>query len=694
MKKLIKISCLTILLALATTFTFASWGGIAKFIFMVIPLSFGIMWIIKSQNMENEKTKKELFGYLIFYSLWIVFTIFFSKSYGYGFSSIIGIIFLSSSSLLTGGVLIFSVTDYILILKEKKILKKDLRKFRAVFSLGISIILASIALGFLGKNVFTLLPNIISSFTNPFDVGRVGTTVAENARPYLIDWINQTSKAFFWFFYAGLIFVGINLSKILKRKKSKIFFSFFWILAVSGVLFNRYSSSSILNGTNFLSKLFYFGGLILFGGYCIYIYFNEKIEIKKETIITASWLLFILISGTAAIRFFFLIMPFICFMVGYFVVELFKLAKESKEELLKIILFAVLFFVIVLLVINSFNFTNSISGQAKHTGPSANTQWQKAMNWVRENTNPGEIFVHWWDYGYWVQYLGERPTITDGGHANTFWDHLIGRYLLTTPKPETALSFMKAHEVSYLLIDFTDIGKYSAYSKIGSNKEGDDRYSWIPTMFLDEKQIQETSNQTIYVYTGGSILDEDLIINESGKQILLPKHSAGIGAITINAEGNSFTQPKAIIVYQNKQYVVDLRYLFFNGELIDFGSGIDAGVYLFTNLIPEGQGIRPNPFGALMYFSPKTINSLVVQLYLFDDALGNYPGVELVHNEPNQMVDGLRSQGLEGDFVYYQGLKGPIKIWEINHQEDIIAREEFLRSSGEYAEFDNLIFVK
>jgi len=38
------------------------------------------------------------------------------------------------------------------------------------------------------------------------------------------------------------------------------------------------------------------------------------------------------------------------------------------------------------------------------------------MSWVRENTNPGEVFVHWWDYGYWVEYLGERPTLADGGH--------------------------------------------------------------------------------------------------------------------------------------------------------------------------------------------------------------------------------------------------------------------------------------
>ena len=32
------------------------------------------------------------------------------------------------------------------------------------------------------------------------------------------------------------------------------------------------------------------------------------------------------------------------------------------------------------------------------------------MSWVRENTPEESIFVHWWDYGYWVQYGFGKPT--------------------------------------------------------------------------------------------------------------------------------------------------------------------------------------------------------------------------------------------------------------------------------------------
>jgi len=36
-------------------------------------------------------------------------------------------------------------------------------------------------------------------------------------------------------------------------------------------------------------------------------------------------------------------------------------------------------------------------------------------NIIKDNTNEDGIFAHWWDYGYWVQTLGKRATIADGG---------------------------------------------------------------------------------------------------------------------------------------------------------------------------------------------------------------------------------------------------------------------------------------
>ena len=37
-----------------------------------------------------------------------------------------------------------------------------------------------------------------------------------------------------------------------------------------------------------------------------------------------------------------------------------------------------------------------------------------------------------------------------------------------------------------------------------------------------------------------------------------------------------------------------------------------------------------------------------------------------------------QNPGFYSDFIYYQGIRGPIRIWEINYPEDIELKEEYL----------------
>ena len=401
-------------------------------------------------------------------------------------------------------------------------------------------------------------------------------TVAENAQPFLNQWIGQIGKTFFWLFYFGTFLIGVEISKGIRRNKDKILFSLAWLIMISGILFSRISSSSLLNGTNTISQLVYFGGLILFFGYFLWIYLKEDIKIKPEMAIIASWALFMLIGGRGAIRFFFLITPFTIFMASFFVVKMFDYAKKSKDDFFKMILFIIFIISVMGIIVSgigvpfnkdSSRFYQASNAQAKQTGPSANFQWQNAMSWVRENTPEGSIFVHWWDYGYWVQYLGKRPTVTDGAHGIGYWDHLIGRYLLTTPNPETALSFMKSQNVSYLLIDPTDLGKYPAYSRIGSDETGNDRFSQIAIMISDPNQNQQTANKTTRIYQGGVPVDEDIIYNEGTEEIFLPLGRAIAAGVIIETsnEGNSvtFTQPHTIFVYNQQQINIPVKYIYY-----------------------------------------------------------------------------------------------------------------------------------
>ena len=43
----------------------------------------------------------------------------------------------------------------------------------------------------------------------------------------------------------------------------------------------------------------------------------------------------------------------------------------------------------------------------------ATDDWKSTLNWINENTPEDSIVASWWDYGYWIQTLGNRATLSD-----------------------------------------------------------------------------------------------------------------------------------------------------------------------------------------------------------------------------------------------------------------------------------------
>jgi len=659
---------------LMTMFAIASWGGGAKFLFMILPLAFLVNWFVnKKSNSWNS---------VLFYGLFVFGVLAFAPIFGFPSISILKGFMVASTGILTLFTLGYVLLDLILI--KTKLLKKNLSKYRSLFSFGGVIILGAIFYQFFIGDFFNLVQGLISRIINPFGTERVSITVAENKQPYLTELIGQVGKTVFYTFLGGCFIVGGKLAKGIENKKFRYLFTGSFSLFIIGILFSRISASSILNGENFLSHALYTISFFILVISTIYIYRKSDWKINTKWIIIAAWMIPMLLAVRSAIRVFFAIVPFISFMVPLAIFGVAKWRKKNKDDLMRLILIVTVVLISILLISTCLGYYKTVKAQATYQSPSYNSDWQNAMSWVRDNTPKESIFLHWWDYGYWVQTGGQRPTIADGGHSQTgFGDHLIGRYVLTTPYPETAKSFMKTHNVSYLLIDPTDIGKYPAYSSIGDDKETSDRSSFIVTFISNPSEIQETKEGEIRLYRGGIGLDGDFIYEGEEEKILFAKEDSALGGIIIEKKGEGYVQPIGIFIKNNKQYKVPLRYLFIGGELINYNTGIESTAYIYPNLYSSSNGQQIDLEGAVIYLSEKTMNSLVAKLYLMNDPLGEYSELELVHEESVYPFN-----------FYYQGFRGPIRIWKVGEMEDILAREEFTFISGEYGEFDDLIFTK
>jgi len=665
------------------------WGGVL-YVFIPIGGSCLIAFLL------NKIHKREF----IIYGLWIFFSfasmIPFSSRY-----SLIGMLESISSGL--AALTLFIIIIHFLIWNTKisnMRLLRDSKYPKTVISLFIGIVLllifASIFFGpsFIIEKVKAIHQTIFKPVT-----GRWNITVAENRQPNFKEWSSNFGPfirdipIMFWLFFAGSVVLFRKMMNCLKKKDA-------WILTVLyvffffGVVFSRYSGDSILNGENFVSKLFYYGSVLLLAGFVVYYYvkYYKTGDKSFEKIKLGYLLLFFLftlslLTARGAVRLIMVLGPIAPIFAGFLIIESIDKFRKIKDSTLKVIFGAVVILILILSLYSFWVFYNGVKAQSYSFVPSAyNMQWQKAMEWVRESTPENAVFGHWWDYGYWLQSIGNRATVLDGGNAIGYWNYLMGRWVLTGDNQDDALEFLYNHNTTHFLIDSTDIGKYTAFSSIGSDLEYD-RYSWFGTFLLDEKNTQETNNQTLNFYLGGSALDEDLIIEENGREILLPRQGAGVGAIVLpSINGRGYGQPYVLMVYQGKRYKVNLRYLHVNGEFFDFKEGIEACAYVFPKIEQQGQGIKHNPTGAAMFISPRLFRGLLSQIYILEDPLERFPNFKLVHNEPSLFVENLRSQGLDLlDFVYFNGIQGPIKIWEIQYTGEEQIKDEY--SDTDYSKY-------
>jgi len=205
-----------------------------------------------------------------------------------------------------------------------------------------------------------------------------------------------------------------------------------------------------------------------------------------------------------------------------------------------------------------------------------------------------------------------------------------------------------------------EIGKYPAYSSIGSDINYD-RYSWISTFVMDETNVQELRDKTVYLYRGGTMLDDDLVFEDK----IYPKQAAGIAGflVGLKSDGNKtlFDQPLAIVVYNGQQVQIPIKCIFINGEEVTFDvEGLDGCL----QIVPKIDGQKMKPIGAALYLSPKVRHGRFAQMYLF--------------SRDNEYFKTVYTDEANMPLSFYNGrMIGPLKIWEISYPENVEIPEEF-----------------
>ncbi len=673
------------LAGISTALLGLTWGAV---VFIFITIAIAVLFIFLLGKFDAKK--------FLFYSIWL----FSSALMMIPFSTRYNVVNLISSVSTGLSFIVFLIIGIDLLIFKKKIfnLHEKFKKIKIPHQI-ISLIIAFIVIIILTSIIFgvsfipDMIKNVISDTIKPLATDRFGVTVAENKQPYFTsDWANEFGPMvfniplYFWLFFAGAVFLFNYMIKPL-AKKEKIILTVSYVLFLLGLIFSKYSADSILDGESGLSILIYVGGLIVFILAFAYVYIQRNKEGKLSIFdeINFSYVLYfmlltmMIIAARGAIRLVMVLGAVSPIAVAFLIVKISQKYFHEKEETKKVFIAILAIIILLASMFTIWSYYQNDKGMAEYYAPNVYTQqWQKAMSWVRDNTPIDSVFAHWWDYGYWVQTIGERATILDGGNAIGYWNHLMGRLVLTGSDERAALEFLYAHEGTHLLIDSTDIGKYAAFSSIGSNAEYD-RYSWIPNIFMDSTQTRETNNETIYVYPIGTPVDEDIILEKDGREILLPRKKAIVAAIGTreNKDGEPL-QPTIFFIYNGNQYEMPLRYVYIKNKMYDFKTGLEAGIFIFPLLENNEGQLGVSEKGAAFYLSTRTIHSGIARYYLFNEQ-SDY--IKLAHSEDDLVIADIKRQGVNlGEFAYYNGLRGPIKIWDINYPSDIKLNSSYLNT--------------
>ncbi|HEV2389967.1 MAG TPA: STT3 domain-containing protein [Nitrososphaerales archaeon] len=149
------------------------------------------------------------------------------------------------------------------------------------------------------------------------------------------------------------------------------------------------------------------------------------------------------------------------------------------------------------------------------------SDWFEALNWINSNTPTNAVIISWWDYGYWVNVMGNRTVVADNATLNETRIADIGQMFMQNVtqgaatalamghgRPTYVLMFLTGSEItlsgsSYYVLQLPSGGGFTPGGGDESKKQwfirisgqNESRYLW-PTP--DDFNLTPTGLQTVF----------------------------------------------------------------------------------------------------------------------------------------------------------------------------------------------------
>ena len=93
--------------------------------------------------------------------------------------------------------------------------------------------------------------------------------------------------------------------------------------------------------------------------------------------------------------------------------------------------------------------------------------WPETLEWIKLNTPEDSVIASWWDYGYWIQTMGERASLADNSTLNDQLIKNIAKMFMSTPND--GWKMLQEMQADYVVV-------YVAAYKIDGHVDGNSIY--------------------------------------------------------------------------------------------------------------------------------------------------------------------------------------------------------------------------
>lgn len=482
------------------------WGGKVLFVFSLVPL-FGLLFL-----KEDYKRAALLSVSFIVYVLMEIMV----PRYTH--------IILDPINIGLIGIAGFGIINY-LVYKAPQLEKYG--KKRMLITMVAGAVLVALTSLIIYKDLFYVVSFLMRTFEKPVTSGGAvvhGDTVAENQKAmWTWDLVqNQYYGQFGFFFFIAL---GVLILPILTKA---------WKL--------------IRNNAAVTQDYVYAGALLLASGYIVYTWpgqtpvmlfllgipgMLENEDIK--TLMVNSIVAFSMYSAVSAIRLFTFTSTGVAIGGAYILTILLK----HKDTVAKVAGYVLLIYAFYQILPSSIAFANGLSGT------SLTPTWFENAKWMEFNVPHGEPVVTWWDYGYWIQTLGNTTTLGDGANVGPgYTENWYTGHFFATDDYENATAWVKEWNLTYFTVDSAMLPKFWAYSTLGgiSNVLNQIRY----------QKPYPTDFGIVPIYAGvsddyGPVAVAELTINNEPVYLLGRIVNGAISWIGVIDEFSYFSQKGALV---------------------------------------------------------------------------------------------------------------------------------------------------